>query len=54
MRDIKESRKGFYECIYRKSKRKELRECNVGLLLNETMEKTDDFLAVDMGQSKSW
>lgn len=29
-------------------------EWNVGLLSNETMEKTDVFLAADIGQPESW
>lgn len=38
-------------------KKKGVGDWNVGLLLNETMEKTDElteFLAGDMGQPKSW
>lgn len=55
VRDIKENRKGFYECIYREKKKKSGEgEWNVGLLLNETIENADDFLAGDMGQPECW
>lgn len=40
-----------------KKKKKESRAGgvgNVGLVLNENMEKTDDLLAGDMGQPESW